>query len=190
MKLISGKIDVFQFGSVELDNDYNERMMEECLQYKEVHEVIKILPADMQVAFIRNDQVKASCFGAVACSSNIGNIVLLNTEHAFNVLSPAVENMPKSVVRTVFSAEIAGSLIHEGCHYRQMEDGRLQINDVGFITWEDELQFMPMTPIGYFDSPWEQEAYNTQAEFIEKFYDTPATHTMAFIKKHILSTMS
>lgn len=58
-----------------------------------------------------------------------------------------------------------GTITHEFKHYRQWAEGRLSILK-GKLKWEGEIWALKESGLGYFEQPWEQEAFKAECEFL------------------------
>lgn len=60
------------------------------------------------------------------------------------------------------------TITHEAKHVAQWAEGRLQGLETGEVVWEGVKQDLVTHGSGYFDQPWEREAFEAQAGFLSR----------------------
>lgn len=81
---------------------------------------------------------------------------------------------------------LEGILVHEKVHVDQLRSGRLAFATDGTasVRWKDETWSMVRSGSGYFNQPWEREAFNVEAQYlIHRGVFTSYRSAMTFLRQ-------
>lgn len=127
---------------------------------------------DVDVYLVDNDSAQYTMIGqnfATVYEHEDRQVAVFNIDRINGVLTPV-----ERLVKQAGKHKRSGTVVHECVHLQQIKDGRLVVVDSGCY-WEGKFYSQAEMQDGYFDTPWEHEAFVTEVMHVKQLNKENAT---------------